>query len=83
MEYEKLSFETMEWHQAATSVFKQTEAYNKNFKSVFSRSNRRNELFKYFLISKISKMLHKNFGYKVTKFLMPLVEGIGKRGQKL
>lgn len=83
LEYKKLSFETMEWHQAATSVFKQTEAYNKNFKSVFSRSNRRNELFKYFLISKISKMLHKNFGYKVTKFLMPLVEWIGKRGQKL
>lgn len=83
LEYEILDYETMKDHQIATSTFKQTQAYNKNFKSIFSRSNRRNGMLKYFIISKSSKFLYKHFGYKITKTLMPYIEWIGDTGEKL
>lgn len=80
---EPLSYEVMKKHQEATPRFKQTEAYNKNFKSVLSRSNRRNGMFKYFLLSNSSKILYKYLGFKLTKMIMPFIEKIAGFGEKL
>ncbi|MCD7739750.1 MAG: Coenzyme F420 hydrogenase/dehydrogenase, beta subunit C-terminal domain, partial [Candidatus Gastranaerophilales bacterium] len=67
IEYEAIPYEIMKNHQISTSCYKQVEAKNKNFKSMFSRSNRRNGLLKNKLIAKSSKFLYKNFGYKTSK----------------
>ena len=72
----------MKEHQIATSNFKQVQAYNKNFRSIFSKSNKRNELLKYTILSSCSKFLYKYFGYKITKLLMNFVEMIANRSVK-
>ena len=82
IEYEPLSYDVMKEHQIATSNFKQVQAYNKNFRSIFSKSNKRNELLKYTILSSCSKFLYKYFGYKITKLLMNFVEMIANRSVK-
>ena len=83
LEVEPLSYEVMEKHQKPTAVFKQTEAFNKNFKSLFCRRNRKNGLLRYKIISKVSKFLYRNTGYKTTRFCMKLIDKILKRVTKL
>ena len=82
IEQEPLSYDVMKDHQIVTSNFKQVQAYNKNFSSIFSKSNRRNELLKYTILSSCSKFLYKYFGYKITKSLMNIVEIIANRSAK-
>ena len=81
--WEKLDYEVMKDHQLPTPVFKQTQAYNKNFKSILSRSNRKNGLLKYFVISKMSKFWYTNCGYKITKLVMKVVEKVVSWSEKL
>lgn len=81
--FEKLDYETMKEHQITTAKYKQAQASNKMNKSILSKVNRKNMLFKYTLISKTSKFLYKNFGYKITKMFMPIIEFIATRGGKL
>jgi coenzyme F420-reducing hydrogenase beta subunit len=80
---EKLDFETMKDHQNTTSSYKQKDAFVKNYKSILSKRNRKNGLFKYSIISKSTKFLYKNFGYKFTKTIMPVIEWLAIRGEKL
>ncbi|MBQ4646302.1 MAG: Coenzyme F420 hydrogenase/dehydrogenase, beta subunit C-terminal domain [Candidatus Gastranaerophilales bacterium] len=80
---EELSYDDLKNHQSATSIYKQTQAYNKNYKSIFSRSNRKNLLLKYFIISKSSKFLYKFFGYNITRMVMILVEKIALWSEKI
>jgi coenzyme F420-reducing hydrogenase beta subunit len=80
---EILDYETMKNHQIGTSNFKQIQSYNKNFKSILSKSNRRNGLFRYSIVSKSTKFLYKNFGYKLTKSILPIIEWCANIGEKL
>ncbi len=81
--FEELNYEAMKEHQYKTAIYKQAQSYNKNNKSILSKSNRKNQLFKYTLISKSSKFLYANFGYKITSKIMPIIELIANRGGKL
>lgn len=80
---EELDYKTMEKHQYATANFKQNEAFNKNFKSLFCRKNRKNGLLRYKLTSKITKFLYKKFGYKMTAFCMFFIDWFLIRLEKL
>lgn len=81
--FEELDFTIMENHQKPTAIFKQTESFNKNFKHIFSKSNRRNGLFQYYINSKLSKFLYTYLGYKATRIIMPVVTWLGCRSKKL
>lgn len=70
-------------HQKASPIFKQEQAYNKNFKLILSKSNRRNKLLKFKIISYSSKFLYKYFGFKITKKIMKVIEFIANKGEKL
>jgi len=83
IEYEFIDYDTVREHQLHTPVFKQQEAYNKISKSIFAKCNRRNSLFKYKIISKLSKLLYANFGFKITKNIVPIIEFLGERMRKL
>ncbi len=83
LDIEDLDYDTMKYHQGPTSEFKQKEAKNRNFKSFISRSNRKNGMFKYLVISKASKFLYKNFGFTATKKLMKIIEKIVAKGSNI
>ena len=83
LETEKLEYSSMENHQKITTSYKQSEAFNKNFKPVFAKCNRKNLLFRYSFISSASKFLYLNFGYKLTSKIMPIVEFVANIGEKI
>ncbi len=77
-----LDYKTMRSHQKLSTDFKQKEAYNKLYKNILSPENRRNGLFKFFVISKCSKFLYSKLGYKLTSTTMNLVEKIISKGER-
>ncbi|MBR5304142.1 MAG: Coenzyme F420 hydrogenase/dehydrogenase, beta subunit C-terminal domain [Candidatus Gastranaerophilales bacterium] len=62
--YEVINYNEIKNHQKKVSDFKQTCAFDKNFKSIFAWRNKKNDLFKRAVISRSSKILYKKFGYK-------------------
>lgn len=74
LEIEDLEPNLFEEHQKATSIYKQSEAYNKNFRPIFSKNNIKNGHLQNILIMKTSKFLYKNFGYKITSTIMNIIE---------
>ena len=80
---EKLDYNIIKDHQLSTAIFKQTESYNKNFKPLLSKSNRKNGLLKFYIISNCSKLLYKIFGSSFTYKVMKIIEKFEKFGEKL
>lgn len=80
--FEELDWDTIKDHQKPTPVFKQTQAYNKNFKHFISRSNRRNGLFKYKLISFSSKFMYKYLGFKGSHKIIKTIKKISEKLEK-
>ncbi|MCD7780165.1 MAG: Coenzyme F420 hydrogenase/dehydrogenase, beta subunit C-terminal domain [Candidatus Gastranaerophilales bacterium] len=83
IEVEKLNYEVIKEHQKPTPVFKQTNAKNKNFKTFFSKSNRKNGLFRYKVISNCSKFFYNYLGLKLTQKIIRQVEKLIDIGEKL
>lgn len=81
--FEELNYDKLKDHQSSTPIYKQTSAKNKFYKSILSKSNRKNGLLGYTIVSKSSKFLYKNFGFKITRTGMKLIDWIAKRAQKL
>lgn len=74
LELESLDAEIFETHQNGTSIYKQKEAYNKNFKKAYSRVNIKNGHFQNVIIMYSSKFLYKFFNHKITAKIMKLIE---------
>ena len=70
---EPLSWDIMKNHQYPTACYKQVEAYNKNFKSIFALCNIKNGLLKNKVMSKLSKRLYKKYGWRVTQIICKIV----------
>lgn len=83
LNYEELSYSMMKEHQKQTSIYKQKQAYNKNFKSVFARANRKSGFLRHKVVSRLSKYLYKNFGFKITDKIMKPVKKLLLRLEKL
>lgn len=67
---ENLPYEELKYHQDITSIYKQKEAFDKNFKNIFSFKNRKNGLLKNVFISKLTKFLYNYLGFELTKKIM-------------
>ena len=72
--YKTVNYSVMLHHQRKTADFKQTESKNKNFKPIFFMCNIKNGLFKNVMFSRLSKILYKNFGAKVTKHILNFID---------
>lgn len=83
LDYEELNYSTMKSHQKQTAVYKQKQAYNKNFKLIFARVNRKNGFLRHKTVSRLSKYLYKNFGFKITDKIMKPVKKLLLRFEKL
>lgn len=66
----------LETHQQNVTIYKQQNAYSKNFKPFYYYRNIKNKHFKNVIISKLSKVFYKTFGSKLTAKLMNIVEFI-------
>ena len=80
---EALDYDSIKNHQKTTSDFKQGVSFEKNNKSIFCRKNRKSGLLKYKIISKLSKCLYKNWGYKISYPILYIVEFLLERITKL
>lgn len=76
LEYEELDYETMKDHQKPTPVYKQTNAVYKFTQKPYSNKNRKSKFFRYYIISKFSKYLYKNFGFKFTYHIMKIINAV-------
>lgn len=74
LEIEALDKTLLETHQLGVSIYKQKEAYNKNFRAIYHRKNIKNGHFKNVVISKASKIFYKYFGSKITARFIDFLE---------
>ncbi len=78
LQLEILSDEVMAKHQISTSEYKQGQAYNRNFKSIFAKANRKNAQLKYKLVSSFSKKFFTRLSAQQTKSSMRWVHFLAK-----
>lgn len=74
--YETIQIEDIVNPQIATIIYKQIEAENKLYKNIFSKQNIKNGLFKNKIISKLSKILYRVFGFKISYRIMILINKV-------
>lgn len=61
-------------NELPSAIFKQKEAYNKMFLPLFSKINIKNGLLKRKITSKLSKVLYKYLGFKITKLILRRID---------
>lgn len=69
---EEINIETVRSSQMQTTSYKQEQAYNKNFKSLFSKENIKNGLLMNYWAGKLSRVSYRLLGYRATSLLMRL-----------